>query len=237
MSSPRTEAELINVDDPAWPELAASIADAQLPVEVVPISDEQGRQVLYRLQVTARSTLGALALNCGGLLIDHGWLRVLGGGSQGLPDLAAVNKLDDPTQGPNSQGYMTVAYDVLGGQFAIDGGGLGIQPGQICYFAPDTLTWGGLGVGHGSFVDWVLTDGPTQFYEDMRWDGWQDEVKKLTQSQGIAVYPPLWSAEGHSTDAASKRAISFDELLASHQDSAAQLASSPDENASAAGTS
>mgnify|MGYP006138941707 CR=1 FL=1 len=41
--------------------------------------------VLHRLQVTRRSTLGGLAADTGGLLVDHGWLRHLGGGSARLP--------------------------------------------------------------------------------------------------------------------------------------------------------
>ena len=35
--------------------------------------------MLSRLQVTARSMMGALALSSGGMLVDHGWVRLLGG--------------------------------------------------------------------------------------------------------------------------------------------------------------
>jgi hypothetical protein len=57
--------------------------------------------------------LGAVALNCGGLLIDHGWLRILGGGGRGLPDLATVNGLGDPANTPGPPPYLTVAFDEL----------------------------------------------------------------------------------------------------------------------------
>ncbi|MER6183877.1 DUF2625 family protein [Streptomyces sp. NPDC001652] len=43
-------------------------------------------------------TLGALAWNCGGLVLDDGWVRVFGGGSEasvGLPSLAQVNRFPD----------------------------------------------------------------------------------------------------------------------------------------------
>lgn len=141
----RSESELADVDEPAWPGLATLIDAAPLPVVVLPVPPDQARAVLYRLQVTARSALGALALNCGGLLIDHGWLRVLGGGGDGLPDIAAVNDLADPARTHSPPPFLTVAFDVLGGRFAVDGGGLGVQPGQVCYWGPDTLEWSGLG--------------------------------------------------------------------------------------------
>ncbi|WP_415004786.1 DUF2625 family protein [Aeromicrobium sp.] len=47
-------------------------------------------------QVTTGSTLGALAYNCAGLLIDHGWLRILAGGTDRLVSRASANGLGDP---------------------------------------------------------------------------------------------------------------------------------------------
>jgi hypothetical protein len=218
--------ELTDVDEPAWPGLVALVDAAPLPVVVLPVVPDEARGVLYRLQVTARSVLGALALNCGGLLIDHGWLRILGGGGEGLPDLATVNDLGSQTYSPPP--YLTVAFDVLGGRFAVDGGGLGIQPGEICYWGPDTLEWIGLGVGHGDFVRWALTDGPTEFYANLRWRNWSDEVDHVSPSEGIAIYPPLFTAEAHPLDDTSRKVIPFDELLRFHHDTADQLADLPE---------
>lgn len=64
-----------------------------LQVEELSISSQPRRLVLYHPQATARSALGALALESSGMFIDHGWLRILGSGGSGLPDLAAVNHL------------------------------------------------------------------------------------------------------------------------------------------------
>jgi hypothetical protein len=85
--------ELVNVDEPAWPELLAELEAAPVPIEILPIDGDAGREALYRLQVTARSRLGAMALHTGGLLVEGGWLRVLGGGhpARGLPGLAEAN--------------------------------------------------------------------------------------------------------------------------------------------------
>lgn len=122
--------------DPAWPQWLELVRLALAPAVVLPIARQAGLEVLFRLQVTARS-MGALALNSGGL-------RLLGGGSGELPDLAAANGLGPPgASGPPP--WLTVGFDVLGGRFAVNGGGLPGQPGEVCYWGPDTLAWTPLG--------------------------------------------------------------------------------------------
>ncbi|WP_157387759.1 DUF2625 family protein [Nocardia terrae] len=220
--------ELIDTDDPAWPELAGKISDSAIPVEVLPATPARARDALYRLQVTARSVLGGLVLNTGGLVVDHGWLRILGGGHGDLPDVATMNRMADPEPGRESPGALVVAVDVLGGMFAINGGALPGNPGGICYFGPDTLAWQPLGGGHSSFVDWVLRGGLEDFYADLRWDGWAAETENLPPDQGLAIYPPLWSAEGRGDIAAtSRRGCPLPELTAQHLDTAGQMAEPP----------
>jgi hypothetical protein len=93
MNAIRAAAELADVDDPRWPDLLKEFEEADVPVRVLSVDPELDRRTLYRLQVTARSTLGGFALNRGGLLIDHGWMRMLGAGSDGLPDIATASGL------------------------------------------------------------------------------------------------------------------------------------------------
>lgn len=73
--------ELVNVDEPAWPELQETLGASSVPAQVLPVDVDEGRRCLLQMQVSARSVLGALALNTGGLLVDNGWVRVFGGGS------------------------------------------------------------------------------------------------------------------------------------------------------------
>src|SRR5437762_7116704 len=141
-------------------------------------SSGDGISCLYRLQVTARSPLGALALNSGGLLVDHGWLRFLGGGHDGLPDLATANGLDaEPPAGP--PGLLEIGRDILGGRFAINGGALPGDMGKVCYFGPDTLRWEPLSLGHGDLIQWAITGGATAFYSELRWPGWEEEASAV----------------------------------------------------------
>ncbi|WP_327360124.1 DUF2625 family protein [Streptomyces sp. NBC_01296] len=70
--------ELVNVDDPAWPELEGILKASSVPVQVLPGDINEGRRCLLQMQVIGRSVLGALALHTGGFLVDNGWLRVFG---------------------------------------------------------------------------------------------------------------------------------------------------------------
>ena len=130
-----------------WPELEARLARTE-NARVIAVSRDVGLEVLNRLQVTAHSTLGALALNCGGVILDHGWLRILGGGGEGLRSIADVNRLEEPAPGDQPPGSLVVALDVLGGIFAVNGADLPFAAGEVGYWAPDTLAWEGTGIGH-----------------------------------------------------------------------------------------
>lgn len=216
----RSFEDLVSVEDPAWPAILALVKKARTAT-ILDIDPERARQVLVSLQVTARSYLGALALNTGGILADRGWFRLLGGGSDTLADLATVNHLNEATDSPPP--FLVVGFDALGGRFAVDGGGLGIGAGEVCYFGPDTLSWGGLGGGHAEFVTAAITGKLSQSFAPLRWPGWQDEVAALRPDQGLAVWPPPFSAEGQDVATAIRRPVPIRELFAFYDDAARQL--------------
>ncbi|MDV9169326.1 DUF2625 domain-containing protein [Streptomyces sp. W16] len=226
--------ELTDVDDPAWPLLLQELSAGDTPVEVLPGDPESGRACLLQLQVSARSHLGGIVLNCGGLLVDGGWLRIFGSPSgvdaTGLPGLAEVNAMPatfDPAW-PSGAG-LVVAHDVLGGVFTLNGGdpraaGRPGEPGEILYFAPDALRWEALGAGHSAWLSWILSGGLQEFYGSLRWDGWHAEVSALKGRQGLSFFPPLWSAEGRrELSATSRRAVPMAELLGLSRDTCLQL--------------
>ncbi|MFC5185040.1 DUF2625 domain-containing protein [Actinomadura harenae] len=228
--------ELINVDDPAWPELQELVAAGAVPVKVLPVDRGESRRCLVQMQVTARSVLGAVVLNSGGLVLDDGWLRVFGGGSGegggSLPSLGQVNEFPadfDPAWHP-ARG-LVVGHDVLGGVFVLNGhdpeaAGRPGAPGQMTYFAPDTLGWEALEVGHSAWISWMLSGGLEKFYEGLRWPGWREEAASLSFSQGISVIPFLWSQEARTDLAAtSRRAVPMREVLGVAADSARQIGS------------
>ena len=82
---PRTLAELLDSDDPAWPRVKDWIGKAKNHVEVLPPSEPDRSRALEEAQVTVRSPMGAIVYETGGILIDRGWLRILGSGHPRLP--------------------------------------------------------------------------------------------------------------------------------------------------------
>lgn len=222
MSAQRSLEQLTAVKDPAWPMIQGWITDARHVGEVLPAEQTQAEATLLALQVTTRSPMGAFALETGGVLVDHGWLRLLGSGHARLPDtLLTWNGLGEPAQGAPLEGGFVVAVDVLGGVFALNGGGLGPETG-IYYFAPDRLRWEALRCSHLAFVEWALTGDLARFYASMRWPGWEQELAALEPAYGISVYPFLWAA-GAPVAARTRRCVPLAELWALEREMAPQL--------------
>lgn len=204
--------------------LAAAIARAPSEVVVLPVDGERGETTLYQLQVTARSPMGAMALHTAGVLVDHGWLRLLGGG-EGLMNFVSGNGIAASPQQPPDR--LLVGFDVLGGRYEVNGGALPGEPGQVCYFAPDELAWIPLELGYGDFVLWTMTDRLALFNEHLRWHGWEDEVDPLPIDRGLSVYPPPFTGEGRDLARASRRPVPIAELFDFWQDAARQLRDVP----------
>jgi hypothetical protein len=172
--------------------------------------------------------MGALARHTGGLLVDDGWLRVLGGGDErGLPSLAQANGLPGDEQPPAA---LMVGHDVLGGRFEVNGPdpaatGRPGNPGEVCYFGPDTLAWESLGAGHGAWLSWIAGGGITEFYQALRWPTGRADIRDLPLTHGITVYPFLWSQEAHHGLAATTRSPApMTELFSLQSEFAARFA-------------
>ncbi|WP_017571667.1 DUF2625 domain-containing protein [Nocardiopsis halotolerans] len=224
----RELSELAEVEEPAWPALSKRLARSTVSVRALPVEPERGRTCLHRLQVTARSFLGAMALESGGLLVDGGWLRVHGGGGAELPGLGEVNDLSAAVvYGPPPR--LVVAHDVLGGVFALNGpaaedGGYPGKPGEVVYFAPDSLEWKPLEVSYSGWMLWMLEGHLKSFYQDLRWPGWREEAEALDPERGLSLHPFPWTAEAHENLAAtSRRAVPMAELTGMHRDFCATL--------------
>ncbi|UAC01711.1 DUF2625 family protein [Dactylosporangium vinaceum] len=101
--------ELVDAVDPAWPEVEAAAAAAPYQVVVLAADPRRADEELQLLQVTTRSWLGAVVHSSGGLVLDHGWLRVFGS-EHDERRLASLSQVND-----HVAGAMIVAQDVLGG--------------------------------------------------------------------------------------------------------------------------
>ncbi len=192
----RTVAQLLAVDGPARDEVRSWVEQCPVPVQVLPRDPRRAEETLHRLQVTVRSTLGSMAYDCGGLLVDHGWLRLLGGGYGDLPTLAEANGMGAPSHGRGAPASVLLGWDLVGGCFAIDGGAYGAPFGHVCYFAPDLLEWEDLGMGHSAFVEWVLSGEVRHFSLDLRWPGWEEAAQRTGLGEVVSVTPAPWETTG-----------------------------------------
>lgn len=218
----RSYHELLS-NDPAWPALAAA-AEQCGRVTILPADADAARACLEALQVTTHSTLGALANETGGLLVDHGWVRLFGSGHERLHRaLGQWNK----TLGIPFGDFLLVADDVVGGAFAVNGGALGTAVGNIYYFAPDTLAWEDMGVGHSAFMQWMFEGDVESFYRSMRWPGWEKEVEQVGGDLALSPYPPPWTVEGKDLSSVSRRAVSATEVWNVQQEFSQQLGAAP----------
>ncbi|MBL7756822.1 MAG: DUF2625 family protein, partial [Chitinophagaceae bacterium] len=80
----RSLEELINKSDPGWVLVKQWIDSAKNKVEILPADIKKAEDALVKLQVTTRSPMGAIVYMTGGLLVDRGWIRILGSGSAKL---------------------------------------------------------------------------------------------------------------------------------------------------------
>ncbi|MCF0112238.1 MAG: DUF2625 family protein [Erysipelotrichaceae bacterium] len=102
--------------------------------------------------------------------------------------------------------YLIVAMDIFGGAFVKD------TEDNILYFAPDTLDFEETEMKHSQFLYWLDNGNVAEFYEPFLWDAWENFADTLEESEGMIVYPPLWSRE-YEPDTASRNVILLKELL------------------------
>ena len=217
MERNRSLGELLAVSKPAWPAIEGALRQASNLVEILPGDASKGESAVLRLQLFADTALGAVVLNTGGLLVDGGWLRVLGSGSGRLPaTVLNWNGLEHPPRFAGLTGAIIVAFDVLGGIFAVNAGALPGDPGSVAYLSPDVLDWHELASSYSGFLAWVAEGDLSGFYNTMRWDDWEEDVEPLSGDQGLHRNPPPWTIMGQRTRDAETTVMTMPELIGAH---------------------
>jgi len=222
----RSLSELINTKEPAWTDfLLTWIKEAKNVVEVLPKNQIKADSTLYKSQVTTRSPMGAIVYETGGILIDHGWIRILGSGSEKIDrNLMDWNKGKTYTNLGEQLPFLLVADDVLGGFFAINAGGInsgGI--GKIFYLAPDDLLWTPTNLTYTEFISFCFSGDIKKFYGNLYWKGWEEDVKSINGNQGISCFPYLWTKEGQDINNVKRHPVPIQELWIFINDSRNQL--------------
>ncbi|WDF62200.1 DUF2625 domain-containing protein [Flavobacterium sp. KACC 22763] len=204
--------ELIDKADPGWPIVEEWIKTAKNKVEILPVDQARASETLYKTQVTTRSTMGAVIFMTGGLLIDDGWIRILGSGSskfnRTLPDWNKGKSFNEFGETPS---FLLIADDAIGGFYLLNGGGLGSDLGKIYYFSPDNLEYEPLDITYSEFLGFCFSNDLDKFYEGNRWNGWREEVSKLKGDEVFNFYPFLWTAEGTDINKSTRKIIPIQE--------------------------
>ncbi|SHE58628.1 Protein of unknown function DUF2625 [Pedobacter caeni] len=205
--------ELINEEDPAWPMVQEWIETANNKVEILAVDPEKAKDALFHTQVTTRSPMGAVIYMTGGMLIDDGWIRILGSGSpklnRSLPDW---NKGKAFEEFGDAVPFLIVADDALGGSFVLNGGGLGDDPGMIYYFAPDTLSYEPLDLSYSEFLTFCFDNDLDSFYKGFRWKDWRTEVSDMPGDKAFSFFPFLWTVQGKDIEKNSREPVPAEEL-------------------------
>lgn len=210
----RTLPELINREEPGWGLVLDWIKEAKNKVEVLPKDIERAKKELLESQVTTRSPMGAIIYETGGILVEDGWIRILGSGSQrlnrGLMEWNLKKSYDQPGE---RSSFLLIADDAIGGFFAINAGEFGqADVGKVFYVSPDELEWESLGIGYSDFISFCFSGNLDKFYDGLRWVDWRQEVKELDGNKGFYFFPYLFTSEGKDINKVSRRAVPIQEL-------------------------
>lgn len=209
----RTLQELVNTEDSGWTYVKQWIDVSKNKVEILPCDLPNAKDALYKTQVSTKSLMGAVIYHTGGLLIDHGWIRILGSGckllKRSLPDW---NKGKTFSEFGEIAGYLLIADDAIGGFYAVNGGYLGNDAGNIYYYSPDSLEWEAMEIDYSQFLLFCFETDMNEFYGNLRWKGWKDDVKELKPDYSYSFYPFLWTKEGRDINKVSRKVLPVEEV-------------------------
>lgn len=209
----RTLEVLLDKSGPGWSIVKKWIDSAKNKVEVLSVDSVQAKEALYQTQVTTRSPMGAIIYFTGGILIDNGWIRILGSGnkkiSRTLPGWNKGKSFESKVEAP---GFLLIADDVVGGFFAINAGKLEKENfGKVYYLSPDRLEWENLDLTYTDFLLFCFSGDLVKFYGAMRWPKWEKEIASLNGDEVFNFAPPLWTKDGKDIKKNSKKTMPVEE--------------------------
>lgn len=216
--------ELIDQKDSGWKLVKEWIDTAKNKVEILPADPQKAKDALYHTQVTTNSPMGAIVYKTGGIIIDNGWIRILGSGSaklnRSLPDWNKGKSFKEFGEAPS---FFLIADDALGGFYLLNGGALGKDLGSVYYFAPDNLEYESLDITYSQFLEFCFNNDLDKYYSGSRWENWQKDVAVLPGDQVFSFYPFLWSEEGSDINKVQRKPVPVEEQYSLNLDLRKQM--------------
>lgn len=220
----RTVEELINEKDSGWPYVKEWIDSAKNKVEILTVDNQKAKETLYKTQVTTRSPMGSIVYETGGLLIDNGWIRILGSGNEKLKRSLSDWNLGKAYKDFGQQTpFLLIADDAIGGFYILNGGGLGNDLGRVYYLAPDNLEFEPLNLTYTEFLNFCFNNDLEEFYKGYRWKDWKEDVSKLNGDNVFNFFPYLWTKEGKNIENISRKEVPIEEQYSLNLDFRKQL--------------
>lgn len=155
--------------------------------EVDPLKAIQNKNAY---QTDNNNIFGALIGEVGGIYISS-IVRIFGSTSNGN-----LRDIYDWNEKFGCSSYIIIGDDIYGGIFAINLTLKNINPGDICYYAPETLIWEGLGVTLVSFFNFLKNGDLLKFYSNICLEKYMKiQKKQIPFNKTLSIYPPQWSSE------------------------------------------
>ena len=192
-----------------WDELREDIEKSGNNIVVYDANKEIAQGTLERLNMTSNSVIGSITYNTSGMVVDN-WVRVIASGND--IDRRNLASWYEENEEIKEKGLLIIADDVIGGIFALNMGSYEGERGDIFYFAPDTLKWENLGIKYAGFFAWLTESNLEEFYSNVRWENWEEDVQAIGFDQALSVYPLIWTNECN-IDTASKKAVPIKEVM------------------------
>lgn len=121
-----------------------------------------------RYHLSEDSMVGSFAKHLGGLSVKGQLLTLLGANSSNnAADIFAINDCAKESGINDIEDFLVIAYDWLGGFFAVNMKNAHADIGNVCYYSVDEQAWEDLEIGVRKFYSWVLLEDLMSFYEDL----------------------------------------------------------------------
>lgn len=193
-----------------WNEIINMFDSSTSKIEIVAGKDAVGESIVDELNLNRSTVLATTICNVSGITIDN-TIRILGQGDHNLNGINIINAVKDgvPTK---IHDMLIVGTDVFGGMYAMNLAEVNGTIGNIFYFAPDTLEWESMDMKYSQFLYWTVHGNTGEFYNSMKWNGWEKTAQSTGFNEGILIYPFLWSKE-INVETAKKSIVPFEELI------------------------
>lgn len=196
-----------------WGVISQWIKEAGNKTQYLSRNADEAEKIVKLFDINTSDTLGAIVFHSGGLLIDDGWIRILGSGNKLLQrNLYSWNKGLTFIDYPSQAGYILVGDDAMGGLFAMNKGYLSTDEkalNKIFYFVPDMLEWLYLDLNYSEFLLFAMNADLNEFYQDLRFHGWEKTIKDLHGDDALQCKPFLWTEEGKDVESTKKQSVSM----------------------------